>query len=35
VTVPETDEQNTPLTAEASVESNIKKAFGSLLAGSD
>jgi hypothetical protein len=34
VTVPETEEQNTPLTGEASVESNIKKASGSLLAGS-
>jgi hypothetical protein len=29
-----TEEQNTPLTGEASVESNIKKASGSLLAGS-
>jgi hypothetical protein len=34
VTVPETEEQNTPLTGEASVESNIKKVSGSLLAGS-
>ena len=34
VTVPETEEQNTPLTGEATVESNIKKASGSLLAGS-
>ena len=34
VTVSETEEQNTPMTGEASVESNIKKASGSLLAGS-